>query len=124
MDSAHEVISDLRHPTIDLRRRIPEVWDEFRQLHTTAVGDGILPARIKEIIALAIGVAKQCDGCIAYHSRAAAQQGASLDEVAEGLGVAILMSGGPGTIYAARAWSSFIEFLEEDVDDPTKLSAD
>ncbi len=112
MDDGHDIISELKEPTVALRRRIPDVWGGFSTMHAAAVQEGALSAKFKEIMALAIGVAKQCDGCIAYHSRAAARHEASLDEVAEGLGVAILMSGGPGTIYAARAWRSFIEFSQ------------
>ena len=112
MDHAHDIVSELREPTIDLRRRIPEVWEGFSQMHDRAVADGTLTAAFKEIIALAIGVVTRCDGCIAYHARAAARRGATHDEVAEGLGVAILMSGGPGTVYGARAWRSFLEYAE------------
>ncbi|HEX9761573.1 MAG TPA: carboxymuconolactone decarboxylase family protein, partial [Acidimicrobiia bacterium] len=38
------------------------------------------------------------------------RHGATADEVAEALGVAILMSGGPGTVYAPRALAAFEEF--------------
>jgi AhpD family alkylhydroperoxidase len=58
---------------------------------------------------LAIAVSKQCDGCIASHARGAARQGATADEVAEALGVAVLMSGGPGTVHGPRAFEAFME---------------
>ena len=74
------------------------------------MGDGALDSKTKELIALAIAVAKQCDGCIASHARAAARRGATVDEVAEALGVAIVMNGGPGTVYAPRAFAAFQEF--------------
>jgi len=41
------------------------------------------------IIALAIAVSKECDGCIASHARGAARVGATAQEVAETLGVAV-----------------------------------
>jgi len=75
-----------------------------------ATADGALSSKTKELIALAIAVTKQCDGCIASHARKAARHGATADEVAEALGVAILMSGGPGTVYAPRALAAFEEF--------------
>jgi AhpD family alkylhydroperoxidase len=71
-----------------------------------------LPARIKELMALAIAVAKECDGCIAYHAKAAARRGASFDEVAETLGVALLMDGGPASVNGPRAWRAFAEFAD------------
>ena len=111
--SASSVIDDLREPTRNLRRAIPDTFKAFAGLHAAALEDGVLPARMKELIALAIGVAKQCDGCIAYHAKAAARAGATADEVAETLGVALLMDGGPGTVYGPRAFAAFLEFAEE-----------
>jgi AhpD family alkylhydroperoxidase len=70
---------------------------------------------VKELMALAISVVKQCDGCIANHARAAAKQGATAEEVAETLGVALLMAGGPATVYGPRAWEAFHEFAGIDL---------
>ncbi|MTV26787.1 carboxymuconolactone decarboxylase family protein [Nitriliruptoraceae bacterium ZYF776] len=111
MECARAIVDELRGPTRELRARIPQVWDGFAKLHSEAQREGVLSAKTKELMALAIGVTQRCDGCIAYHARAAAQRGATEDEVAEALGVAILMSGGPGTVYGARAWRSFLEFV-------------
>jgi AhpD family alkylhydroperoxidase len=61
-------------------------------------------------MALAIAVVKQCDGCIAYHAKAAARQGASEGEVAEALGVALLMDGGTASVHGPRAWEAFHQF--------------
>jgi AhpD family alkylhydroperoxidase len=47
-----------------------DVWAGFTELHHAAVADRALPSRIKELMALAIAVVKQCDGCIAYHAKA------------------------------------------------------
>jgi alkylhydroperoxidase/carboxymuconolactone decarboxylase family protein YurZ len=55
-------------------------------------------------------VSKQCDGCIASHARDAARRGATAEEVAEALGVAIMMNGGPDTVQAPRAYEAFQEF--------------
>lgn len=110
MTAATELIHTLAVPTHELRSAIPETWAGFAALHTNALADGVLPARVKELIALAIAVATGCDGCIAYHARGAARRGASEAEVGEALGVALLMSGGPATVYGPRAWAAFHEF--------------
>jgi AhpD family alkylhydroperoxidase len=86
------------------------VWAGFGQLHKAAVADGVLPARVKELMALTIAVVKRCDGCIAYHAKAAARRGATPEEVAEALGVALLMDGGTASVYAPRAWDAYREF--------------
>ena len=53
-----------------------------------------------------------CTGCIAYHAKAAARRGASAEEVAEALGVALLMDGGTASVYGPRAWEAFHQFAE------------
>jgi AhpD family alkylhydroperoxidase len=110
MDHHHDVIDSLRTPTRELRRQIPETWAAFGELHATAVRDGALPGRVKELMALLVAVVKRCDGCIAYHAKAAARAGATAEEVAETLGVALLMDGGTATVYGPRAWAAFEEF--------------
>jgi AhpD family alkylhydroperoxidase len=109
----HDLLSDLREPTKSLRRVIPETWAGFLALHDAAMAEGEVPARLKEAAALAIAVVKRCDGCIAYHAKAAARAGATPEEVAELLGVALLMDGGTASVYAPRAWEAFQEFQTE-----------
>jgi AhpD family alkylhydroperoxidase len=107
------LLSELREPTKSLRRAIPASWAAFQSLHQASMADGEVPARLKEVVALIIAVAKRCDGCIAYHAKAAARAGATPGEVAELLGVALLMDGGPASVYAPRAWEAFDEFRAE-----------
>ena len=113
---SHDTLDELRRPTQSLRHAIPDVWAGFSSLHRAALADGTLPARLKEGVALAIAAAKQCDGCIAYHAEAAARAGAKPAEIAELLGVVVLMDGGPGTVYAPRAWDAFLEFSDAAID--------
>jgi AhpD family alkylhydroperoxidase len=108
-----EVLNELRGPTRSLRHAIPEAWSGFLSLHDAAMADGEVPARIKEAAALALAVAQRCDGCIAYHAKAAARAGATPGEVAELLGVALLMDGGTASVYAPRAWEAFQQFASE-----------
>ena len=49
-----EVIKSLAEPTKTLRDASPEVWAGFGQLHSAAVADGALPAKVKELMALAM----------------------------------------------------------------------
>ena len=105
-----ETLRELREPTKSLRHAIPEAWAAFADLHDAAVAEGEVPTRLKEAVALAISVVKRCDGCIAYHAKAAARAGATPGEVAELLGVALLMDGGTASVYAPRAWEAFGEF--------------
>jgi AhpD family alkylhydroperoxidase len=111
MTTARETQTELAGLGRHLREAIPGVYAGYAQLHRAAMdGDGALPARIKELIALAIAVTRECDGCIASHARGAARRGATAQEVAEAMGVAILMNGGPGTVWGPRGYAAFEEF--------------
>ncbi len=110
MEHFHQVQEDLRGPSRDLRQAIPDVMAARATLHTAAFAEGTLPAKVKELIALSIAITRECDGCIASHARGAVRRGASRQEVAEMIGVAISMNGGPGTVWGARAFAAFDEF--------------
>jgi AhpD family alkylhydroperoxidase len=112
MTYGHAVQEELREPERALRQAIPEVYRGYLQLHSTVFAVGALDAHIKQLMALAIAVSKQCDGCIAAHARGAARRGATEEEVAEALGVAIAMNGGPGTVYGPRAFAAYRGFAD------------
>jgi alkylhydroperoxidase/carboxymuconolactone decarboxylase family protein YurZ len=61
-------------------------------------------------------VVKRCDGCVAHHARAAARAGATPGEVAEMLAVALLMDGGPASVWAPRALAAYHEFATTDAE--------
>ena len=113
MEKHHEVLSELRAPTSSLRHAIPDTWAGFVSLHGAAMAEGQVTTAVKEAVALAISVVKRCDGCIAYHAKAAAKAGATPEEIAEVLGVALLMDGGTASVYAPRAWEAFNEFYAD-----------
>lgn len=98
--------------TKELREMIPASYSAFRDIHAAAFTDGALSPSVKELMAVAISVSDGCEGCMAAHARGAARHGASPEEFAEMLSVTILMNGGPGTVYAPKAWEAFKEFRE------------
>ena len=77
---------------------------------TSAGAQGALDAKTKELIALAISVAVRCDDCIAFHAKAAAQRGATREEVMETLGMSVYMGAGPSVMYASHALAAFTQF--------------
>ncbi len=109
-DHGRGVLQDLAPLGRELRALIPGVYDGFGQLHSAAFAEGTVDKKSKELIALAIAISLRCDGCIASHARSAALSGATEQEVAETIGVAIAMNGGPGTVYGPRALAAFREF--------------
>jgi AhpD family alkylhydroperoxidase len=110
----NELLGQLRQPARELREHIPEVIGAYATMQRAAMADGALPARTKELIALAVAITRECDGCIASHAKGAARQGATEEEVAEAIGVAVVLNGGPATVWGPRALSAFKEMRSED----------
>ena len=110
MHHNHDVLDEMRQPVAQLRQAIPGVFKAYADMHHAVITDSVLPAKFKEIIAIAIAVSEGCDGCIASHARGAVRHGATVEEVAEAIGVCILMGGGPATVYGPRALEAFLEF--------------
>jgi AhpD family alkylhydroperoxidase len=93
-----------------LRKDIPDTMQAFSALAQAATRDGALDRKTKELIALALGVAARCDGCIGFHTETLVKLGATRQEVEETLGMAVYMGGGPSLMYAADAISAFEQF--------------
>ena len=89
----------------------PAVMERFEALHQTAGATGALERKIKELMALAISVTHGCDDCIAHHVHDAMEAGATREEFADTLGVAVLMGGGPAMIYASHAIEAIDQFF-------------
>lgn len=94
----------------DLRSDQPDLMGAFSALAEAATRDGTLDKKTKELIALALGVAARCQECLAFHTRALVQLGATRTEVEETLGMAIYMGGGPSLMYASKAMAAYEEF--------------
>ena len=99
-----------------LRRAMPETARGFAGLAKAATAPGALDPKTKELIALAIGIDARCDGCIGFHVRAARRHGATREEVAETVGMAIYMGGGPSMMYGAKALAAFDQMAAEEQD--------
>lgn len=102
-----EFIHQLNRRTGALRKDAPEVMTAFSGLARAATADGALSPKFKELIALGISITARCDGCLAYHAKAAHKAGASREEVLETIGMALYMGGGPSMIYGAEALDAF-----------------
>ena len=93
-----------------LHKSQPGVMKGFSDMGKAAMAAGALDAKTKELIALAVGVAARCDGCIGFHVKALVRLGATPEEFREMLGVAVYMGGGPSLMYAANAMAAYEEF--------------
>jgi AhpD family alkylhydroperoxidase len=105
-----QLTKDLSALLRNLRGGAPDVMKAFAGIAQAACKAKALDAKTKELIALGIAVAVRCDDCIAFHVKAAVEQGASKDEVSETLGMAIYMGAGPSVMYASHALEAFAQF--------------
>ena len=112
MESMHVVRDELRQPALDLRGLIPDVMKSYAELSKSALAEGELSSAFKELLAMVIAITRECDGCVVAHTRGAARQGVTRQQVAEAIGVAIVMNGGPGTVWGPRALRAFDEAVE------------
>ncbi len=92
---------------------IPGVMQGFGALHKASLTDGALDGKTKELIALGIAITVRCDGCISFHVHDALKAGASKEEIAETVSVAILMGGGPSVVYGIEAMQAVSQFQEK-----------
>lgn len=106
-----EITQDLSGSLAKLRKEIPDVMSGFSQLAQAATKEGVLDKKTKELIAMALGVAARCDGCIGFHAQALVKLGTKREELLEVLGMAVYMGGGPSLMYAADALKAFEEFM-------------
>lgn len=109
MSNAKEKLEGVNARLMGLFKAEKQTMTAFNGLTVAATRAGKISPAIKELTAVAIAVATGCEDCIVYHSAAAKKHGASREELAEMLAVAIEMAGGPGAVYAAKAIAYFDE---------------
>lgn len=107
-----EIITDISSYSKELHKLIPDTMAGFSSMAKAATQTKVLDEKSKELIALTLGVAAHCDGCLGYHAKSLVRLGATREEVAEALGMAIYMGGGPSLMYAADALRSFDQFAQ------------
>lgn len=117
-----ELYNHLQDRLKQLGSELPGPMSGFSRLHKKSVEAGAVDAKTKELMALAISIAVHCEGCIAYHTHDAIQAGASRAELNETIGVAVMMGGGPASVYAAYAMDAIDQFLSVDGETGTTFS--
>jgi AhpD family alkylhydroperoxidase len=88
----------------------PDTIKGYLELSSAGQKTDLLGAKVRELIALAAAVTLRCDGCITVHTEAAIKCGASKDEIAEALGVAIAVNAGAALVYSTRVMDAVKEY--------------
>lgn len=113
MKDFKQITKDISEYTMALHGLTPDALVGFSDMAKGATKPGALDEKTKELIALALGVAARCDGCLGFHTRTLAKLGATREEIGETLAVAVYMGGGPSLMYAADALRAFDQFKAE-----------
>jgi len=85
----------------------------WRGFSACAHKNDALTRKDKELIAVAISVAKRCERCIAYHVRSAMKEGATAQELLEASFVAVMMEGGPALAHIGLVMEAVETFEKE-----------
>jgi AhpD family alkylhydroperoxidase len=107
--SFKEITHDLNGAIGKFKSANPDTMSGFNAMSKGAMQPGVIDALHKELIALAIGVASRCDGCIGFHVKALIRMGMTREQLMETLGVAVYMGGGPSLMYAAETIRAYEE---------------
>lgn len=71
-----------------------EAWDAFKAFDKAAMSDGEIPAKTKELIAVAVALTTQCAYCVEIHAKKAKSLGCTDGEIAETAMVAAALRAG------------------------------
>jgi AhpD family alkylhydroperoxidase len=89
-----------------------KVYKSFLEMENNTYIDGALMKKDKELIAIGISVATNCESCMEWHIKQALDDEASQEEILEAIEVGIEMSGGPGTV-SARFAMNVLEYYKK-----------
>jgi AhpD family alkylhydroperoxidase len=100
-------LSELLNTIGKLGQLSPDTVRGYRTLSDAGQKTNHLDEKTRQLIALAVAVTTRCDGCITVHTSAAMKAGASKEEIAEALGVAVALNAGAALVYSARVLDAY-----------------
>lgn len=106
----NDLTTSITKYSAQLAKAQPDVMGAFHKLSQAATKEGALDKKSKELIALAIGIAVRCDGCIGFHVKTLIKLGVTKEEMDEVCSMSVYMGGGPSLMYAAEALKAYDEF--------------
>jgi len=90
-----EFLTKFKNDVEKMKTQTSGTINGFARLFGKTMADGALTVKQKELVAIGIAVAKQCEPCIILHVQKCLEAGATKEEMLEASGVAVMMSGGP-----------------------------
>ncbi len=95
-----------------LAKLTPDTVKGYGAMGMAGQKTGHLDAKTRELIAIAVAITLRCDGCITVHTDAAHKLGATQEEIAEALGVAISVNAGAALVYSTRVMDAYAASTE------------
>jgi len=90
-----------------LRKRLaPKPAEAFKAFSQSVFADGTLPAKTKQLIAVAVAHVTQCPYCIRGHTHGALEKGATAEEIMEAIWIAAEMRAGAAYAHSVLALDS------------------
>ena len=106
---AKEFLAQFNEDLGKMKNQAGNAVGAFGTLFAKTMGEGALSVKQKELIALAIALAVQCEPCIILHVKKCLDAGASKEEMIDACGVALLMAGGPAYTYLPKVINAIEE---------------
>ena len=107
LDMTDDIYPKATRELSDMRRKLaPEVQTAFQAFSQFVFSDGALPAKTKQLIAVAVAHVTQCPYCITGHTKAAQRAGATPQELMEAVWVAAEMRAGGAFAHSALMLSA------------------
>jgi len=103
----NEYRQQLANTIAEIGKTAPELTRGYKMLVASRATTSALDAKTRELVALAVAVTLRCDGCITTHVELARKQGASLQEIVDALGIAVMVNAGAALVYSARTVDAF-----------------
>lgn len=112
MTDYNKYLAEVKQNNKNLFASVGPTGEGFMAVHDTAMEAGALDSKTKALEALGIAITIRCEGCIVQHVAGAIKLGATREEIVETIKIAIMMGGGPSTVYGGKALDCADQFFK------------
>jgi AhpD family alkylhydroperoxidase len=114
MSEHEQIYPQATRELVEQRNRLaPGPAETFRAFSKSVFAEGTIPAKTKQLIAVAVAHVTQCPYCIRGHTTAALRHGATAEEVMEAIWVAAEMRAGGAYAHSAVALDTIARIQAE-----------
>lgn len=93
----------------ELYKACPEIMDSFMNVHAEYSKESTITFKEKEMVSIGISITIKCEPCMLAHITSFKKAGGTREELVDVIKACILMNGGPGTAYGAKALKMYDE---------------